>query len=149
LFLDNWPENKKIIIQKGWAGFSSDKPLPHVFWVGKISHDQLFRFASVIFHHGGAGTTASSLHAGKPQLITPSIGDQFYWAKEMIRLGVGLRVSIKKWHIQAPRLIEKLSRLDKFQKSATRCADLLGKEKGPENAVSKLGQFIKVKSVNH
>lgn len=40
-----------------------------------------------IVHHGGAGTTAAALHAGKPQVIWPFGVDQPYWARRMKTLG--------------------------------------------------------------
>ena len=39
-------------------------------------------------HHGGAGTTAAALRAGKPTAISPLFGDQPFWAKRVARLEV-------------------------------------------------------------
>ena len=77
-FMRNWPEGKKIIIQSGWAGLTIERPRAEMMCVGRVSHDQLFRHGSCIIHHGGAGTTASVLHAGIPQIIIPHIGDQWF-----------------------------------------------------------------------
>lgn len=33
---------------------------------------------SAVCHHGGAGTTAAGLRAGKPTIIVPFFGDQFF-----------------------------------------------------------------------
>lgn len=54
-----------------------------------IPHDQLFPHMAAIVHHGGAGTTATALRAGKPSLICPFFGDQGYWAGRVHRLGAG------------------------------------------------------------
>lgn len=40
-------------------------------------------------HHGGAGTTGSSLRAGLPTLVIPHATDQFFWADRVARLGAG------------------------------------------------------------
>src|SRR5690606_3131447 len=40
-------------------------------------------------HHGGAGTTAAGLRAGKPSVICPFIADQPFWAQRVAALGVG------------------------------------------------------------
>ena len=40
-------------------------------------------------HHGGAGTTAAGLRAGRPTIITPFVADQFFWQKKVVELGVG------------------------------------------------------------
>ena len=42
-----------------------------------------------IVHHGGAGTTATSLRAGVPTFIIPHLGDQSYWGLRIHQLGVG------------------------------------------------------------
>ena len=40
-------------------------------------------------HHGGAGTTAAGLRAGVPSVLVPHFGDQSFWARQVVRLGVG------------------------------------------------------------
>ena len=70
-FLKNWPKDKKIIIQSGWAQLAIERSNNYIFTIDRISHDQLFQHASVVIHHGGAGTTASVLHAGVPHIIIP------------------------------------------------------------------------------
>ena len=49
----------------------------------------VFPRASVIIHHGGAGTTAQALVAARPTLITPMAHDQFDNAARVRRLGAG------------------------------------------------------------
>ena len=51
-------------------------------------HDWLFPQMEAIVHHGGAGTTAAALYAGKPQVIWPFSFDQPFWARRMAGLGV-------------------------------------------------------------
>jgi len=46
---------------------------------------------SIIVHHGGCGTTAASLRAGKPTVITPVAFDQWYFGDQVKRKGVGTR----------------------------------------------------------
>jgi len=41
-------------------------------------------------HHGGCGTTAASLRAGRPTVITPTRFDQYYWGARVQKLGVGV-----------------------------------------------------------
>ena len=40
-------------------------------------------------HHGGAGTTAAGLRYGKPTLVCPFFGDQFFWGEMVSRSGAG------------------------------------------------------------
>lgn len=55
--------------------------------IGPIDHRSLIPRASVIVHHGGAGTTHAVAYAGVPSVVVPHIGDQRYWADRLHRLG--------------------------------------------------------------
>ncbi|MFJ9740749.1 glycosyltransferase [Streptomyces sp. NPDC101166] len=57
--------------------------------VGDTPHDWLFPRTAAVVHHGGAGTTASALRAGRPSLACPFFGDQAYWAARVRDLGAG------------------------------------------------------------
>jgi MGT family glycosyltransferase len=56
-------------------------------------HSRLFPYASAIIHHGGIGTTAQAMRAGKPQLVVPHFGDQPDNANRIERLGIGRTIS--------------------------------------------------------
>ena len=56
-------------------------------------HSVLFPHASAIIHHGGIGTTAQAMRAGKPQLVVPHFGDQPDNATRVERLGLGRMVA--------------------------------------------------------
>ncbi|GMF13914.1 unnamed protein product [Phytophthora lilii] len=43
-----------------------------------------------VVHHGGAGTTAAGLLAGKPTFIVPFFGDQAFWGRAVLDAGVGV-----------------------------------------------------------
>jgi rhamnosyltransferase subunit B len=47
----------------------------------------------MLVHHGGIGTTAQALRAGRPQLVIPMAHDQFDNAARVKRLGVGSRIA--------------------------------------------------------
>ncbi len=137
-FMRNWPEGKKIIIQAGWAGLTIERPHSEMRRVERVSHDQLFKYASMVIHHGGAGTTASVLHSGIPNIIIPHIGDQWFFASEVKRLGVGLEVKRKRWPEDLPKAVRTIERSDKIQARAKAVAELLAKENGPVAAVREL-----------
>jgi hypothetical protein len=44
---------------------------------------------AAVCHHGGAGTTAAGLRAGKPTIIVPFFGDQFFWGAMISKNGAG------------------------------------------------------------
>lgn len=60
-----------------------------VFACGDADHVTLFPRVDLIVHHGGAGTTASALRSGVPQLIVPHIVDQFFHGRRIAELGLG------------------------------------------------------------
>ena len=43
----------------------------------------------VLVHHGGAGTTAAGLRAGKPTVVVPFFADQPFCGQRVHQLGVG------------------------------------------------------------
>ncbi|WOO43098.1 glycosyltransferase [Rubellicoccus peritrichatus] len=141
-FIANWPKNKKLILQAGWAQFDEGENHENILIIGKASHDQVLRHASAVLHHGGAGTTASVLHSGVPQVIAPQIADQGFWANQVVRLGVGLKASPRGWPQQAPRFLQKVSSEEAFQRRAKECQSILNQENGQQNAVALLEQYV-------
>lgn len=141
-FMRNWPEGKKIIIQSGWAGLTIERPHASMKRVGRVSHDQLFQYASMVIHHGGAGTTASALHAGVPNIIIPHIGDQWFFASEVKRLGVGLEVKRKRWPEDLPKAVRSIEKSEKMQLCARKVAGQLAREDGPACTVAELEALV-------
>jgi vancomycin aglycone glucosyltransferase len=95
-----------------------------------------------VIHHGGAGTTASALHAGVPQIVVPHIGDQTFFGMEVERLGCGFRLKKAVWPEQ---LHAALNRLAANPAHARRAADVRARllsENGPMAAVAELERFV-------
>lgn len=69
----------RAIIASGWAEEKHPVNTERIRYVDFVPHDWLFPRVSAAVHHGGAGTTASSLRAGLPTLIVPFGGDQPFW----------------------------------------------------------------------
>jgi len=59
------------------------------FVVDAVPHDWLFPQMAAVVHHGGAGTTGTSLRAGKPTVICPFVGNQPFWGHRIAALSVG------------------------------------------------------------
>jgi sterol 3beta-glucosyltransferase len=58
--------------------------------IDSAPHDWVFPKMAAVVHHGGAGTTAEGLRAGKPTLICPtSMNDQAFWGRRIFDLAVG------------------------------------------------------------
>lgn len=79
---------KRAVIAAGWGGLKA-ATAGNIFAIDAAPHDWLFPQMSAVVHHGGAGTTAAGLRAGKPTVICPFFGDQPYWGERVRALGAG------------------------------------------------------------
>jgi UDP:flavonoid glycosyltransferase YjiC (YdhE family) len=94
----------RAILLSGWAGMGDVELPPSVLCIESAPHAWLFPRVAAVVHHGGAGTTAEGLRAGKPTVIVPHLGDQPFWGRRVASLGVGPKP------IPRPRLsVERLS----------------------------------------
>jgi UDP:flavonoid glycosyltransferase YjiC (YdhE family) len=80
---------QRVIISSGWAKLGRVEFDEDCHVVVDVPHLLLFPRVSVVVHHGGAGTTAAAARAGVPQIIIPHVLDQYYWAKQIHRAGLG------------------------------------------------------------
>jgi sterol 3beta-glucosyltransferase len=79
------------VIATGWGGMQVDSLPETVYLLDNAPHDWLFPRMAAVVHHGGAGTTAAGLYAGRATLICPFMGDQPYWGDLVFQLGVGVK----------------------------------------------------------
>ncbi|KAG7423269.1 Sterol 3-beta-glucosyltransferase UGT80A2 [Fusarium oxysporum f. sp. raphani] len=80
----------RAIMSKGWGGVGAGGDVPgSVYLIGNCPHDWLFQRVSVVVHHGGAGTTAAGIAAGRPTVIVPFFGDQAFWGQMVAKAGAG------------------------------------------------------------
>jgi sterol 3beta-glucosyltransferase len=63
-------------------------PASRFLVIRDVPHDWLFPRVQAIMHHGGAGTSAAAVLAGRPQVIWPFGIDQPFWARQLASLGV-------------------------------------------------------------
>jgi len=127
------------LLLTGWGGLSkADLPNNTIFQVGSIPHDWLFPRMAALVHHGGAGTTAAGLRAGKPSVIVPfGPPDQTFWGRRVFDLGVGPQ-PIPQKQLTVERLAEAIYLAVSNEAMASRAAALgkhLQSEDGVANAV--------------
>ena len=81
----------RAILARGWGGLgpSDSAQSESVMFIEAAPHSWLFPQVDAVVHHGGCGTTAAGLLAGKPSIICPFFGDQPFWGRHVERLGVG------------------------------------------------------------
>ena len=80
----------RLLLGGDWGGLGGEaRPGANAFICGDVPHEWLFPRVAAVVHHGGAGTTAAGLRAGKPSLLIPHVGDQFFWGRRVQELGLG------------------------------------------------------------
>jgi UDP:flavonoid glycosyltransferase YjiC (YdhE family) len=118
---------------------------PSIFPLGDAPHDWLFPRMAAVMHHGGAGTTASALRAGVPQIVVPIGVDNFFWGRRMHELGVS-PPPIPHRHLTAGRMVAALR--SAFDPATCARAAALGEyisaERGVQQAVQFVQQFVPV-----
>ncbi len=103
---------------------------------GYLPYSRIFPRARVIIHHGGIGTTAQALRAGRPQLIAPYFVDQPDNAARVVRCGAGRVLPLDQWEpARLTGLLRGLMMDPSLAARATAIASNMTAENGAEAAV--------------
>ena len=79
----------RLILSPGWGRVVPRAALPaDVFLLEECPHSWLFPRVQAAIHHGGAGTTATTLRYGIPSTVVAFFADQPAWGRMLERLGV-------------------------------------------------------------
>ncbi|HEY3740754.1 MAG TPA: glycosyltransferase [Bryobacteraceae bacterium] len=81
---------RRAIVSSGWGALTLPDNEADCLSVGEVNLQALFKRVAAVVHHGGAGTTTVAAQAGAPQVVVPQMYDQYYWAKRVHELGVGI-----------------------------------------------------------
>lgn len=133
------------VLLSGWRGMSTRELPPNICMIDEAPHDWLFPRMAAIVHHGGAGTTAAALRAGKPQVVVPFSTDQPFWARRMLDLGVSA-ATIPRGRLTAARLaraIETAAGDRLLADRAARLGRLIAAEDGVANAVAVIDRLMR------
>ncbi|MFO0889615.1 MAG: glycosyltransferase [Isosphaeraceae bacterium] len=79
------------ILVMGWGGLGCPEAPAGIYVAESVPYDWLLPRVAAVVHHGGAGTTAVALRAGKPSVVCPFVADQPFWGRRVAALGVGPR----------------------------------------------------------
>ena len=77
------------VLVGGWGGLHTSSAPDTVRFLEFVPYDWLLPNVAAVVHHGGAGSTAEGLRAGKPTAVCPFFGDQPFWGRRVFELGVG------------------------------------------------------------
>ena len=149
----------RVVIQRGWAELGDNahvateaNPRKKKFWeesvcvIGRAPHDWVFDRVSCVVHHGGAGTTAAGLRAGRPTIIVPFFGDQYFWGSTVAREGLGafLKEGTARVSKKPGYLVDaiKTALTPEVQQKARVCGMNIRAEEGPPRAVAFLVEQV-------
>lgn len=128
------------ILATGWGGIDADALPQSVFMIDQVPHDWLFPRVAAVVHHGGAGSTAAGLRAGKPTLICPFFADQPFWGETVHALGAGPE-PIGQKKVTAENLAQAFVQLTNDAKMRA-AAEAVGENLRDEDGVGKAVAFI-------
>jgi len=111
-----------------------------VLKVKRSPYVSVFPRCAAIVHHGGAGTTQSSLLAGRPSIVVAHMADQFFWGDELKRLGAGGKTLSRKG-LSAGKLAKGIEKVLADSGMAERAASL-GQQIARENGVATAVRLI-------
>lgn len=135
----------RAVVAVGWSGGDVAAPGENVYVTDQVPHAWLFPRARAIVHHGGAGTTAAALAAGRPQVICPWFADQPFWGSKMRELGVAGNATALHRHTPASlaAAIGKAASDQGLRRLAETMGEAVRAENGAESAVKFLEQIHK------
>ncbi|MGL6313326.1 glycosyltransferase [Vibrio sp. WXL103] len=132
----------RAIVASGWGGIESVDLSDKVLMIEGAPHHWLFPKVAAVVHHGGAGTTAASLRAGKPTLICPFFGDQPFWGQTVAKHGLGPEL-IKQKKLTVDNLAHAINEMmtnQAMQVRAERMGEQLARHNGVDKAIEWLEQ---------
>jgi sterol 3beta-glucosyltransferase len=130
--------NTRAIIASGWSDISSNgTSLPDsIFMIQSADHESLFPRCSCVIHHGGAGTTHTTLESGTPSIICSTYADQPFWGERITDLKIGRHIPFPK--LTKENLIQAIQELN-HESIRARAAEIgknIKAENGLQNALN-------------
>jgi len=135
---------QRAVLLGGWTNLGGARLPDNIFKVGNIPHEWLFPRVKAVVHHGGAGTTAAGLCAGKPSVVIPFFGDQAFWGWRVHKLGAGPKpIPRKKLNPErlAQAIIDAVREQD-IQARAKKLGEKIKAEDGVANAVGLINTLL-------
>ncbi|MEV0355300.1 glycosyltransferase [Nocardia sp. NPDC050697] len=87
----------RVLVVSGWGGLDGTEFAAHgdrIRVVRSVDHAAVLPRCVALVHHGGAGTVAAGLRAGRPALVCWHGADQPLWGRRLRALGAGTAVPV-------------------------------------------------------
>jgi sterol 3beta-glucosyltransferase len=134
----------RAVVCTGWGGIGPLDAGDHVLQIDDVPHHWLFPRVRAVVHHGGAGTLAAGLRAGRPTVIAAFFGDQHFWGEMAAQRGACPKPLARRT-IDASRLAEAIRTVlasDRYAAAAVRMQEALAAENGVANAVEQIEKHL-------
>ena len=139
---------ERFIIVTSWSKWNlEDKVIPeNVLITESAAFESLFPRVKGIMHHGGIGTTAECLRAGKPMFVCPvlyPVGDQFFWGDLAYKKGLAVK-PIPLNRLNSTTFKERIQQLSNITltENASKMAIKIASENGVQKAVELIERVI-------
>lgn len=129
----------RAVIQADWSKI--ERPLPEnsesIFFIGYAPHEGILPLCAGVVHHGGAGTTHTALLTACPSVVIAYAWDQFYWGKELQRLGACAAL-LKRKNLDALQLAGAIRQLlvdPEYKENSLKAKLAMKRERGVKSAI--------------
>ena len=140
--------DERFLIVSSWSTWDVEpESLPENILIAENApFETLFPKVKAIMHHGGIGTTAECLRAGKPMFVCPvlyPVGDQFFWGDLAYKKGLAVK-PVPLNRLTPTIFKERIQQLSDIELSENglAMANKIANENGVENAVQLIERYV-------
>jgi UDP:flavonoid glycosyltransferase YjiC (YdhE family) len=109
----------------------------NIYVIGKAPHHELFPRCAAVVHHGGSGTTQSTVYSGVPSVVVEHAFDQIFWGETLQRAGVA-KAPLHKRKITPEKIAHAVNQVvtdPAMEQQAKALGQIVRQEKGVATAV--------------